>query len=348
MTDANHLGPQLFDKIAVMGAGAVGCYFGAMLARAGAHVELIGRKAHVDAIAKDGLLLDSLGHSQRVRFAAATTEPAGARVATLVLFCVKSAGTETAARALAPYLRADAVVLDLQNGVDNVDRMRPHIRNAIVPAVVYVAAEMTGPGALRHGGRGDLVIGVPGAGMSGDGAPAGGTVGPDQALVGKLAAFLAGAGIPTRISDDVIAELWTKLVVNCAYNALSALGRSRYGPMLALPAARHGRCGGGDFGIGAGEQSKASRRSRRDDAQLRECHAGGHVLDGPGPRTRTVDRDRLPQRLCGARMRRARIAGAGKPHPLRGREASRTDADGLRGDVGARGRRLADLAKPMA
>jgi len=244
MTDEDRHGTVSFDRITVMGAGAVGCYFGAMLARAGAQVTLIGRKAHIEAIVQNGLLLDSLGHRQRIRFAAATTEPAAAHESALVLFCVKSADTEPAARTLAPHLRTNAVVLDLQNGVDNLERMRLHIGNVIVPAVVYVAAEMTGPGVLRHSGRGDLVIGVPGASTpSGDHETASAVAAPvaarlDSALVAKLASYLIGAGIPTQISNDVIGELWTKLVINCAYNALSALGRSRYGPMTAVPSVR--------------------------------------------------------------------------------------------------------------
>ena len=78
-----------------------------------------------------------------------------------ILFSVKSTGTEEAARAIAPYLSRDAVVLSLQNGVDNAERMQSHIDQPIIPAVVYVAAAITAPGCVKHGGRGDLVIGAP-------------------------------------------------------------------------------------------------------------------------------------------------------------------------------------------
>src|SRR5258708_1440358 len=131
---------QSFAKVTVMGAGAVGCYFGAMLARGGANVRLIGRPSLVDAVARDGLELESKGFSGRIRVAA-STDPASASDAGLVLFCVKSLDTEEAAHAIAPHLRPDAVVLGLQNGVDNFQRMRTHIANVIVSAVVYVAAE---------------------------------------------------------------------------------------------------------------------------------------------------------------------------------------------------------------
>ncbi len=214
------------EHVAVMGAGAVGCYFGATLERAGAAVRLIGRPALVDAVGRDGLQFDGVDFSGRVKLAA-TDDPAGVAGAGLVLFCVKSADTETAARAMAPHLDPCAVILDLQNGVDNLERIRAHIKNVVVPAVVYVGAEIPAPGMLRHNGRGDLVIGEAGAQKAGD------------ALIAALAAWLTARNVPARVSDNVEGELWWKLVLNCAYNAISALGRSRYGAMMAMPQIRH-------------------------------------------------------------------------------------------------------------
>jgi 2-dehydropantoate 2-reductase len=215
-----------FGNIAVMGAGAVGCYFGAMLARAGVPVRLIGRSALVDAVSRDGLRFEGIGFTGHIPVCA-TTDPAGVDGAGLVLFSVKSPDTETAARAIAPHLAPGAVVLALQNGVDNLQRLRAHIANVVVPAVVYVAAEVPAPGVVRHNGRGDLVIGEFGPHRGGD------------ALIANLAAHLSAANIPTRISDNVEGELWWKLILNCAYNAVSALGRSRYGPMMAMPQVRN-------------------------------------------------------------------------------------------------------------
>ncbi|MBO0751169.1 MAG: ketopantoate reductase family protein [Bradyrhizobiaceae bacterium] len=213
------------DKVAVMGAGAVGCYFGAMLARAGIAVRLIGRPALVDAVSRDGLQFNGVEFTGRISMSA-TADPAGVAGAELVLFCVKSADTEAAARAMAPHLLPGAVILDLQNGVDNVERIRTHVKNVVVPAVVYVSAEIAAPGVLRHNGRGDLVIGEAGAHQAG------------RALIADLADWLSAARVPTRVSDNVEGELWWKLTVNCAYNAISALGRSRYGSMMAMPAVR--------------------------------------------------------------------------------------------------------------
>ena len=204
-----------FIRVAVLGAGAVGCYYGGMLARAGHRVTLIGRPVHVDAFRKSGLHFEGLKFDEQVALEA-STDASAVRGARLVLFCVKSTDTESAAAQIAPHLDADAVVVNLQNGVDNTDRIQAEVSQPVVPAVVYVATEMKGPGHLKHHGRGDLVIG------------------PNQ----QVKAWLESAGIPTVISYNIAGELWAKLVVNCAYNALSAITQLPYGKMIEGPGAR--------------------------------------------------------------------------------------------------------------
>ena len=218
-----------FHSTAVVGAGAVGSFFGAMLARAGHGVTLIGRAPHVQTIERDGLQLQMAGRVETLRLAA-TTELAAVRGADLVLFCVKSTDTEAVARQIAPLLDADALVLSLQNGVDNAPTMARHLRQTVVPAVVYVATAMPGPGIVQHFGRGDLVIG-----------PLDATAAQDAALSRRLQAvaeFFASAQVPVRIAPDVMGELWSKLMVNCAYNAISGLAQQPYGRLAALPAIR--------------------------------------------------------------------------------------------------------------
>jgi len=213
-----------WPRVAVYGAGAVGCYFGARLADAGAPVTLIARAAHVAAIRRDGLLFESGGQQRRMTIAADTsTEPV--RQADIVLFCVKTRDTAEGARALVPLLKPGATVVSLQNGVDNVPRMREAGVDAL-GAVVYVAASMPAPGHLLHSGRGDLVVGEYGG----------------QATPSARAATVSGmferAGVRCRLVADVRAELWTKLVMNCVFNAMSAVGRSRYGPLVERPDTR--------------------------------------------------------------------------------------------------------------
>jgi 2-dehydropantoate 2-reductase len=214
------------SPVAVVGAGALGCLFGGMLARAGAQVTLIGRAVHVEAIRRDGLRFESRGRVTIIPVAA-TGDMAGVRGARLVLLCVKSTDTDDAARAMAPHLGADAVVLNLQNGVDNVERIRAHLGNRVLPGLVYVAAEMAGPGHVRHTGGGSLTIGELDVLRRGNRS--------EQHVLEQIAALFAAAGIKVTISDAVEVDLWTKLVMNCAYNAISALTGSQYGRMVALP-----------------------------------------------------------------------------------------------------------------
>ena len=198
-------------RFAVMGAGSVGCYFGALLARAGHAVTLIGRQAHVQAITAHGLRLQSATLDEHVRLSASTEAKAVAG-ADVVLLCVKSTDTEAAARQIQPHLAPGALVLTLQNGVDNDERARAVLGPAqpVAAAVVYVATAMAGPGHVRHFGRGDLLI-----------AP--------SPVSERLALELAEAGIPTQVSGNVRGALWAKLVINCAYNALPAIAQQPYG-----------------------------------------------------------------------------------------------------------------------
>jgi 2-dehydropantoate 2-reductase len=201
-------------QVAVIGAGAVGCYYGGLLLRAGHDVTFIGRQPHVDAINAHGLLLDT--QSFKGHFPAKAATDATSLVSPdLVLFCVKSTDTEQAGRSLSGCLRPETSVLSLQNGVDNPQRLRAVTGHAVIPAVVYVGSEMAGPGHVKHHGGGALVIGA------------------DPAS-DVLAQTLNAAGIPTTIADDIERTLWSKLVTNCAFNALSAVAGISYGPMLEV------------------------------------------------------------------------------------------------------------------
>jgi 2-dehydropantoate 2-reductase len=200
-----------WPRVAVLGAGAVGCYFGGMLARAGAPVTLIGRPEHVGAIQRDGLFMDSIHFQERVAVSA-TTDTAAVRDASIVLFCVKTLDTDNAARSLAPLLSPSAIVVSLQNGVDNIERIRAASGIVALPSVVYVAAAMSGPGRIKHSGRGDLVLGR-----------------SPLNSAQQVAESFTRAGVPCRVSENIDGDLWAKLVWNCAGNAITALGRASYG-----------------------------------------------------------------------------------------------------------------------
>lgn len=204
------IGLPPWPRVAVVGAGAVGGYFGGLLARAGAPVVMIGRPAFVETVKKNGLFLDTLQFQERVRLEA-STEMAALDGAEIVLFSVKTTDNAATARAIAPLVSTDALVLSMQNGVDNVEQIRAAARIEALPSVVYVAASVPQPGTVKHVGRGDLVVG------------------PKNAKTERIAALFSRASIPCRISENIEGELWTKLVWNCALNPVSALGRAKYG-----------------------------------------------------------------------------------------------------------------------
>lgn len=207
-----------------MGAGAVGSFYGAMLARAGHAVTLVGRPAHVQAIQREGLRLEMAQQTHTVQLQA-SSDPAAIGGADLVLCCVKSGDTEAAARQMAPHLKASTLLMSLQNGVDNAQTLAQLLPCRVVPAVVYVAVALGGPGVVRHFGRGDLAIG----------AMPGGTASsvPEWPTLQTLVDFFAGAMVPVRIVPYVAVELWAKLLVNCAYNAISALAQMPYAKLVA-------------------------------------------------------------------------------------------------------------------
>jgi len=202
-------------KFAVMGAGAVGCYFGARLHQAGHDVTLIGRPSLVDAVQTRGLRLVMKEFDGCLPLQA-SAEPSAVRAADAILFCVKSGDTEAAGASIAPFVSRECTVLCLQNGVDNAERLSRVLGNEAVPAVVYVAVEMAGAAHVVHHGRGELIIG------------------PSPGSEAVANAFQA-AGIPVQVSPAVMDALWAKLTANCAYNALSALTQLPYGELVRRP-----------------------------------------------------------------------------------------------------------------
>jgi len=227
-----------WPNIAVLGAGAVGCYFGGLLARAGAPVTLIGRAQHVEAINREGLFLDTLEFQESVAVKA-STEVSAAQSADLVLLCVKALDTEYSAKALGTVVAPETLILSCQNGVNNVERIRSVTHLRAIPAVTYVAAAMSGPGRVRHSGHGSFVIGnlLSRALQNSINATVACTLKSKNSTTAdeepkhqleEVAILFRQAGIGCRISNNVEGELWEKMIINCAYNAISALGCSKY------------------------------------------------------------------------------------------------------------------------
>ncbi len=203
---------QPYKRVAVMGTGAVGGYFGGMLARSGAEVMFIARPATAEAISRRGLFIDSAKFKETIR-AEASSDPAAIANSELVLFCVKTTDTGSVAKTILPHLAPGAVVLSLQNGVDNAEQLEAAGIHAL-PAVVYVAASVPEPGRIKHSERGDLAIGGPAN---------------RRADLERIAATFDKAGVPCKISENIQLDLWNKFVFNCALNATSAIAQVGYG-----------------------------------------------------------------------------------------------------------------------
>ena len=218
-----------FKHIAVVGAGAVGSFYGAMLARAGHRVTLIGRPAHVQATTSNGLKLNLATSSEtEIIQIEASTELSSLHTADLILFCVKSTDSASVALQIAPYLAPHALVMSLQNGVENAALIAQHIPHAVIPSVVYVATEIPAPGFVKHHGRGELVIGTMQISRLRD----------PQKTLQDIVLLFGSAQVPVQISQNVMAELWSKLMINCAFNAISGLAQIQYEKLAALESVR--------------------------------------------------------------------------------------------------------------
>jgi 2-dehydropantoate 2-reductase len=212
-------------KIAMIGAGAMGSLFGSLLAEAGESVTLLDiRKDHVDAINTRGLSVEKDGHHRTIRIPA-TTHAEQIGPVDLALVFVKSTHTADAAQTAARLAGSTGMVLTLQNGMGNGERLAKALDpDRIIAGTTAHGATFLEPGAIRHAGQGETVIGPwTRAGM-------------DRA--DALAGFFNGAGIATRAVADVHTVLWAKLFVNIGINAITALTGIKNGQLLDLSQTR--------------------------------------------------------------------------------------------------------------
>ena len=211
-----------YQKIYVLGAGAVGCYFGGMLARAGHDVTLITRSDRAQAINAHGLQMDCQTFQETVSVKASSDVGLLAD-ADLLLVSVKSPDTEKTIQEISPILPHHAVILSLQNGVANVEIAARFLPNPIYPAVVYVASGMTDARTMSHHGRGELLVG------SLQSRP------QDAENLALLCELFSAASVPCIVADNIWREMWLKFLVNCSYNAISGIGQIAYGQMVQIP-----------------------------------------------------------------------------------------------------------------
>jgi len=213
-------------RIAAMAAGAVGGYFGGRMAAAGHDVAFIARRAHLDAIRRNGLVINSTHGDLHLKNVNATDDPKEVGPVDVVLFAVKLWDTEKAAEQARPLLGPNTRVVTLQNGVDSYERIAPIVGpERAIPGVTYVVTVIDRPGVIKQTSQFQSIIC--------------GTV--DGRADAPLAAFVdaaKAAGIPITLSDNIERDRWHKFVFLSATSGATAVTRSTMGPILADPDTR--------------------------------------------------------------------------------------------------------------
>jgi 2-dehydropantoate 2-reductase len=209
-------------RIAVVGAGGVGGYFGAKLARAGESVLMLARGAHLDAIRRDGIRVRSAVDGDLSAKVEAVDSFAGQPPVDMALFCVKSFDTVTAAEALRPVVGPSTGVVSLQNGVDNEDRVDEILGGGVaLGGAAYVFATIEAPGVIAHTFGGRIVFGELDGRVS------------ERAT--RLREALARAGVPVDVSTDIRRVLWEKYLLISAQAGMTALTRCPAGVLRETP-----------------------------------------------------------------------------------------------------------------
>ena len=216
-------------KFAIIGAGGVGGFFGGKLAKNKEDVWFLARGNHLDAMRANGLRIESPEGGCVVPPGKMTDNPSEIGAVDTVLFCVKSYDTESAAEQLAPLLSDETIVISLQNGVDNEEKIQRVIpRGVVLGGVSYIYATITAAGVVTH------------------------TVGPTKIIFGclqkknplitekakRILDSMVNAGINATLAEDIQSELWKKYIFITAVGGMTALTRLTLGEILRVDESR--------------------------------------------------------------------------------------------------------------
>lgn len=219
-------------NILVFGAGALGSVFGGFLARAGNNVVLLGRPWHLDAVTREGLLIEGIWGTHRVTNLQVVYDLSELRGSfALILVTVKAYDTSVAARVIGPFVGPDALVVSLQNGLGNAEVLAEGVgKEKCAAGRVIFGAEIVAPGRVRVTVCADDVVIGPALPQAGAAL---------RHSIARAVATIKEAGIPCRAVDDVHPYLWAKAFYNCALNPLGALLGVSYGRLHDNPHTRH-------------------------------------------------------------------------------------------------------------
>jgi 2-dehydropantoate 2-reductase len=287
-------------RILIYGAGGVGTFFGALLARAGGDVHFVARGAQLEAMRRRGLRIRStlLGDLEVPRVSV-VERAAESGVADLVLVCVKAHQTEAILDDLAAAVGAETVVIALQNGVESDEQLAARFgRGRVLPAAVYVGAIVDEPGVVSHQAAARISVGAP--------------QGFDEARLAAIHKALAAPGYAVQVSADIQRERWRKLMWNASFNTVSAVTLRTPAELLALPETR---------ALVVRIMSEVAAVARAQGVDVRRSDIDEHLSwteRASGMRTSTmVDRERgrtmEADALIGVIVRKGRAAGVETP-----------------------------------
>jgi len=213
-------------KIAMMGTGGVGGYYGGLLARTGQDVTFIARGAHLQAIREKGLQVKSVHGDFAVMPATATDNPAGVGAVDLIIVATKTYHTDEAAQAIRPMVGPDTVVVSLQNGVDAADRIGAVVgMEHLIGGATWLSAAIEAPGVIgQYSQFRRIALGE----FNGQTTP----------RLKSVFDTLNATGATVEVSDNILKVLWTKFVFIASVSALGSLTRAPYGGYIHIPESR--------------------------------------------------------------------------------------------------------------
>jgi 2-dehydropantoate 2-reductase len=207
-------------NIVIVGAGAIGSLFGALLAKKNT-VVLVGRTPHITTIQHNGLNITGKTHLH-VKLSAVDSIKDVSISANLIILTVKSYDTETAIKHIEPLIHDETMVMSLQNGLDNIEKMK-HIleKDKILAGVTTHGAIFSHPGTIRHTGKGKTILGT--------------LDGSQSKRLENIVHLFNHAGIETQASNDIMKEIWAKAIINSSINPLTAFFNCKNGYLLENP-----------------------------------------------------------------------------------------------------------------